>query len=55
MGIDDRSALDHLLATHNVAAVSHCAGLKVMSESAQQPLRHFQNNVSATVSFHGRC
>ncbi|MFJ2986684.1 UDP-glucose 4-epimerase GalE [Collimonas sp. NPDC087041] len=50
MDIDDRPALDHLLATHGIDAVIHCAGLKVMSESVEQPLPYFQTNVSATVS-----
>lgn len=50
MDIDDRSALNDLLATHNVSAVIHCAGLKIMSESMQQSLHYFKNNVSATLS-----
>ncbi|WP_442781826.1 UDP-glucose 4-epimerase GalE [Collimonas fungivorans] len=48
--VGDRPALDRLLQAHSVDAVIHCAGLKIMSESVQQPLRYFHNNVSATVT-----
>ena len=48
--IRDQARLDHLFATHNIAAVLHFAGLKAVGESVRKPLDYFENNVAGSVA-----
>lgn len=45
----DRSALQRALTQYQCDAVIHCAGLKAVGESVQQPLAYYDNNVVGTV------
>ncbi|KAB7711450.1 UDP-glucose 4-epimerase GalE [Plesiomonas shigelloides] len=45
----DRSALQTIFAQHAIDAVIHFAGLKAVGESAQIPLKYYQNNIAATL------
>jgi len=47
--IRDRAALVAALRDHAVTAVIHCAGLKAVGESVEQPLSYYDNNVVGTV------
>lgn len=47
--IRDRSALEAALRSSGATAVIHFAGLKAVGESAQQPLRYYDNNVVGTL------
>ena len=47
--IRDRSTLDQLFASNNVAAVMHFAGLKAVGESVSKPLEYYDNNVVGTL------
>jgi UDP-glucose 4-epimerase len=47
--IRDRAALVTALRTHPVSAVIHCAGLKAVGESVEQPLSYYDNNFVGTV------
>ena len=47
--IRDPVALDHAFAAHDVGAVIHCAGLKAVGESVEQPVAYYDNNVTGTV------
>ena len=48
--INDTALLSDILQSHAIDAVVHCAGLKAVGESVQQPLRYFSNNVGGTIS-----
>ncbi len=48
--VRDRTALRAIFAAHPVAAVIHFAGLKAVGESTAEPLRYYDNNVTATVA-----
>ena len=48
--IRDRAALDAILASQQIDAVIHFAGLKSVGESVAKPLLYFDNNVSGTVN-----
>lgn len=48
--IRDRRLLDELLATHNIHAVLHFAGLKAVGESMQKPLEYYDNNVNGSLT-----
>jgi len=43
--IRDEQKLDEVFAQHDFDGVIHFAGLKVVSESVEQPLRYYNNNV----------
>nr|WP_315234801.1 UDP-glucose 4-epimerase GalE [uncultured Albidiferax sp.] len=47
--IRDRAALVAALQSSQATAVIHCAGLKAVGESVQQPLRYYDNNVVGTL------
>ena len=47
--IRDRAALVAALQSHGVTAVIHCAGLKAVGESVEQPLSYYDNNFVGTV------
>ena len=46
----DRSLLDNLFATHNIAAVMHFAAYIAVGESVQEPGKYYRNNVSSTLN-----
>ncbi|MGI8684725.1 MAG: UDP-glucose 4-epimerase GalE [Acidimicrobiales bacterium] len=46
----DGPGLDRVFTDHQVDAVIHFAGLKAVGESVEEPLRYYENNLSATVS-----
>lgn len=48
--VRDRRLLDRLLAKHEIDAVMHFAGLKAVSESIEQPLEYFENNVGGAIT-----
>jgi UDP-glucose 4-epimerase len=48
--VRDGALLHQLLAEHCFGAVLHFAGLKAVSESVQQPLRYYGNNVAGTLA-----
>ncbi|WP_317930386.1 UDP-glucose 4-epimerase GalE [Halioxenophilus sp. WMMB6] len=48
--IRDRGALEALFSENSIAGVIHFAGLKAVGESAEQPLRYYDNNVAGTVT-----
>ena len=48
--VRDCSALRKIFEAHQIEAVIHFAGLKAVGESAEQPLRYYDNNVSGTIS-----
>lgn len=45
----DRELLQQLFSQHRIDAVIHCAGLKAVGESVQQPLLYYDNNVNGTL------
>lgn len=47
--IRDEALLDRVLAQGNFSAVLHCAGLKAVGESWQQPLDYYQHNVAGSL------
>lgn len=47
--IRDKAALVQALRSTGATAVIHCAGLKAVGESVQQPLRYYDNNVTGTL------
>jgi UDP-glucose 4-epimerase len=47
--VRDAAALDAALARHRPVACIHCAGLKAVAESVDQPLRYYANNVEGTL------
>ncbi len=48
--INDSAKLAKTMVEHSIEAVFHFAALKAVGESAEQPLRYYQNNVSATTT-----
>lgn len=48
--ICDRALLDHIFATHNIAAVMHFAAYAYVGESIKEPGKYYRNNVSGTVT-----
>lgn len=48
--ICDRGGLDAVFAAHNIDAVVHCAGLKAVGESVEDPLRYWRVNVGGTLT-----
>lgn len=48
--VRNRSALDAILAEHEIDAAIHFAGLKAVGESVAKPLLYFDNNVGGTVT-----
>ncbi len=46
----DRSLLDHLFASHNIAAVMHFAAYAYVGESVTEPAKYYRNNVVATLT-----
>ncbi|MBL4671056.1 MAG: UDP-glucose 4-epimerase GalE [Arenicella sp.] len=47
--VRDQQALQHTFEQNKFDAVIHFAGLKAVGESAQQPLRYYQNNVDGAL------
>jgi UDP-glucose 4-epimerase len=47
--VRDPRALAEAFDAHPIEAVIHFAGLKAVGESAEQPLRYYENNVTGTV------
>ena len=45
----DRAALDDILARYPIQAAIHFAALKAVGESAEQPLKYFQTNISGLI------
>jgi UDP-glucose 4-epimerase len=45
-----REALRTIFSAHSIDAVIHFAGLKAVGESTAEPLRYYDNNVSATLA-----
>lgn len=48
--VRDQKLLDAVLAQYPVTAVMHFAGLKAVSESTEQPLKYYDNNVGGTMA-----
>ncbi|TNE76637.1 MAG: UDP-glucose 4-epimerase GalE [Gammaproteobacteria bacterium] len=48
--VNDRCALDNLLACNEFDAVMHFAGLKAVGESCVEPLNYYRNNVAGTIT-----
>ncbi len=48
--IRDRALLDSVLGAGDIDSVIHFAGLKSVSESVQQPLAYYENNVYGTLA-----
>lgn len=48
--IADRELLDSVLADHDVGAVIHFAGSKILGESIEKPLAYYLNNVAGTLN-----
>ncbi len=48
--ISDRTILDKLFATHNIAAVIHLAAYIAVGESVSDPAKYYRNNVSGTLT-----
>ncbi len=46
----DRDSLNSILASHNIDAVIHFAGLKAVAESVSIPLTYYHNNISGTLT-----
>ncbi len=46
----DRSLLDKLFTTHNIAAVMHFAAYIAVGESVKEPGKYYRNNVSSTLN-----
>jgi UDP-glucose 4-epimerase len=50
LDVRDKAALGHVFASHRIDAVIHLAGRKAVSESVQQPLAYYDNNLRATLA-----
>ena len=48
--VADTASLEHVFKQHRIDCVVHFAGLKAVGESAQYPLKYFQNNVAGTIT-----
>jgi UDP-glucose 4-epimerase len=48
--IGDKTALNKIMAAHNIEASIHFAALKAVGESAQKPLMYYQNNVAGSIN-----
>ena len=48
--VRDTPLLKDTLASHNISAVIHFAGLKAVGESVEQPVHYYANNVQGTIS-----
>src|SRR5690606_5032400 len=48
--VRDTALLVDTLASHNISAVIHFAGLKAVGESVEQPVDYYANNVQGTIS-----
>lgn len=48
--ISDRTILDKLFTTHNIAAVIHLAAYIAVGESVSDPAKYYRNNVSGTLT-----
>ncbi|MBB4929423.1 UDP-glucose 4-epimerase [Lipingzhangella halophila] len=46
----DPAAVDRILGERAIDAVVHCAGLKAVGESIEQPLRYYRNNLDAMLA-----
>jgi UDP-glucose 4-epimerase len=46
--VGDRTAMGPIIAKARPEAVIHCAALKAVGESVEQPLRYYENNVGGT-------
>ncbi|MDR1217012.1 MAG: UDP-glucose 4-epimerase GalE [Oscillospiraceae bacterium] len=46
----DINALDGIFADHNIGGVIHCAGLKAVGESAENPLMYYRVNVAGALN-----
>lgn len=46
----DPAALDRVFTEHTVDAVVHCAGLKAVGESTEQPVRYYRTNLNAVLT-----
>lgn len=46
----DRTLLDELFATRNIAAVMHFAAYIAVGESVKQPAKYYRNNVGSTIN-----
>lgn len=46
----DRELLDRVFAEQAIDAVVHCAGLKAVGESTEQPLRYYRTNLDALLT-----
>ncbi len=42
--------LQHLFSDYDIGAVIHCAGLKAVGDSVEQPLLYYDNNISGAVT-----
>jgi UDP-glucose 4-epimerase len=51
--VRDPQALDRVFREHDVDAVIHFAGLKTVSESVQDPLVYYENNVAGSICLLG--
>lgn len=49
--IADTSALEKVLLRHNIQDIFHFAGFKSVSESVENPLKYYVNNVSKSITF----
>ncbi|MCU6686267.1 UDP-glucose 4-epimerase GalE [Dorea acetigenes] len=49
----DAASLEKLFAAEEVEAVIHCAALKAVGESVQNPLEYYQNNITGTLTLLG--
>ena len=47
---NDRTLLEKLFATHNIAAVMHFAAYIAVGESVKEPGKYYRNNVSSTLN-----
>ena len=50
MDIRNSDDLDKVFATHTIECVIHLAGLKAVSESVEDPLKYYANNLGSTIS-----
>ena len=46
--INNSQLLTQIFSSHKIDIVLHCAGLKAVSESVQEPQKYYQNNVEGT-------
>ncbi len=44
---NDRAAMDHILATEQIAGIIHFAAYKAVGESVQQPIKYYRNNLDS--------